>query len=473
MSSGENQAENQSTFRNVMHWLKDPRVRALLTLAILAIILFLFRDHYHFLEEGWAEILQANNWYIAAAVVAMGLSMVAQAEVMVALLRPAGVPVKRTSANALGLSANAWSSSFPGGPAISAAMIFREQMKWGASGVVASWYLVISGLFSGASMAILGLGAVFFLQANVHVFSLTLSIVALVALTLAANWIARHPGKVEAALLKAAAWFNRKRKKPEERFHEWIRSLVTQLRAVDLSPKWLGYAMGTSLLNWVFELLCLFLCVLAIGADPRVAGVILAFITAKLIGQAQITPGGLGPVDIMLTTMLVGTGGLTSGQAFAAVIVFRMISFALLTIIGWLVFLWTFVRAEEAEEAEKAGATNGKQEAQSGEAPGPAQAGGIGSDLTGSVTSKHTSSYHHRKAFNIRGITDGLAARASELESRPVPPATGPDAHENLHEPADAGEAGEGGESGAPSEPAEPSARDTPRKPDTPTPPDA
>ncbi|MCJ7857171.1 lysylphosphatidylglycerol synthase transmembrane domain-containing protein [Corynebacterium kalidii] len=334
-------------WRVFLQWVKDPRVRALITLMLLGAIIFLARDHYHFLEEGWAAMLQANNWYILAAVVAMGLSMVAQAEVMVALLRPAGVPVKRSSANALGLSANAWSSTFPGGPAISAAMIFREQMKWGATGVVASWYLVISGALSGASMALLGFGAVFFLQANVHVFSLTASLLVLVSLMLVANWASRHPDKVQAKLLSAMTWFNTKRRKPAERFHEQIRSFAQQLRAVDLSPKWLSYAVSVSLLNWVLEIVCLFLCILAIGAEPSIAGAILAFIVAKLMGQAQITPGGLGPVDITLTTMLVGTAGLGSGQAVAAVIVFRMVSFALLTLVGWLVFLWTFVRPEE------------------------------------------------------------------------------------------------------------------------------
>lgn len=341
----------RARWRAVLHWLKDPRVRALITLMLLGAIIFLARDHYHFLAEGWEAMLQANNWYILAAVVVMGLSMIAQAEVMVVLLRSADVPVKRTSANALGLSANAWSSTFPGGPAISAAMIFREQLKWGASPVVASWYMVISGALSGAGMAILGFGAVFFLRANVHVVSLTLSLVALVALTVAANWIARHPATVRSGLLKAVSWFNRKRGKPEDRFHEQVTGLVSQLQAVDLPPKRLGYAVVLSMLNWVLEIICLMLCILAIGAEPNVAGAVLAFISAKLIGQAQITPGGLGPVDIMLTTMLVGTAGLGSGQAVAAVIVFRMISFALLTIVGWLVFLWTFVRPEEARES--------------------------------------------------------------------------------------------------------------------------
>lgn len=387
-------------WRMILQWLKDPRVRALLTLMLLGAIIFLARDHYHFLEEGWAAMLQANNWYILAAVVAMGLSMVAQAEVMVALLRPAGVPVKRTSANALGLSANAWSSSFPGGPAISAAMIFREQMKWGATPVIASWYLVISGALSGAAMAILGFGAVFFLQANVHVFSLTFSLVALIALTLAANWVARNPEKVQAGLLAAMTWFNEKRHKPADRFHEQIRSFADQLRAVDLSPKWLGYAVFVSLLNWVLEIVCLFLCILAIGAEPSVAGAVLAFIMAKLVGQAQITPGGLGPVDITLTTMLVGTAGLGSGQAVAAVIVFRMISFALLTLVGWLVFLWTFVRPEEAQDAAASGAGTGG----AGDTTGSAGSAG-GASGTSDVRRRSG------RGLTFRQITGGSAAR--------------------------------------------------------------
>lgn len=376
----------RSTWRTILQWLKDPRVRALITLALLAVIIFLARDHYHFLEEGWEAMLQANNWYILAAVVAMGLSMVAQAEVIVVLLRSADVPVKRTSANALALSANAWSSSFPGGPAISAAMIFREQMKWGASAVVASWYMVISGALSGAGMAILGFGAVFFLQANVHIFSLTLSIIGLAALTLAANWVAHHPDKVKAWLLKVVTWFNRKRHKPEDRFHEQVSGFASQLQAVDLTPKRLGYSILLSLFNWLFEILCLFLCIMAIGAEPNIAGAVIAFITAKLVGQAQITPGGLGPVDIMLTGMLVGTAGLSSGQAFAAVIVFRMISFVLLTIIGWLVFLWTFVRAEEAERNSDDTSGDDRQ--------------------SGSSTYGRTS-----QGPTVRQITDGTAAR--------------------------------------------------------------
>lgn len=324
--------------------MRDPRVRALLTLLLLVIIAFALRGHYHFFADGWEAIKKANNWYVTAASVAMLLAMVAQAEVMVVLLNSAGVRVRRSTANALGLAANAWSSTFPGGPAISAAMIFKEQLKWGATPVIASWYMVISGALSGAGMAILGFGAMFFLSADMHPYSMAFTLLVLVALAWVTNWIAKHPQKVEDALLRLLRWYNRRRDAPEDRWSDKISGFADQLGAVRLPPSRLILSIILSLFNWIAEILCLLFAVHAVGASPPVAGVVLAFITAKLVGQAQITPGGLGPVDAALTGMLVGVAQMGSAKAFAAVIVFRMISFLGLAIIGWLVFLWTFVR---------------------------------------------------------------------------------------------------------------------------------
>lgn len=329
--------------RRIILWLKDPRVRALLTLLVIGIVAFALRGHYHLFQDGWDAIKAANNWYITVAVVAMALAMVFQAEVMVVLLRSAGVAVKRTSANALGFAANAWSATFPGGPAISAAMIFREQLKWGATPVIASWYMVISGVLSGAGMAILGFGSMFFVTADLHPYSMATTIVVLILLAFGANWVARHPDRVERWLQRVLAAFNRWRNAPEDRWSDKVSGFADQLGAVELKPTKLGWSVVLSLLNWVAEIFCLLFCVLAVGGEAPVAGVVLAFITAKLVGQAQVTPGGLGPVDAALTGMLVGVAQMGSGKAFAAVIVFRMISFVGLAIVGWLVFVWTFV----------------------------------------------------------------------------------------------------------------------------------
>lgn len=347
-------------------------VRALLSLALIGLIAFVAREHLHFISEGWRELAHADKRWIALAVVALALSMVAQAEVMVVLLRSAGVKVKRTTVNWLGLAANSWSSTFPGGPALSAAMIFREQLKWGATTVIASWYMLLSGALAGGGMAILAIGAVFFLGLTVKPVTLALSLLALVALALLTNWVAKNRDVVERWLVNRLRTYNTRRGKPADRFTDSVRGFSRQLSAVELPLPKLAAAIAASLGNWIFEILCLLACIYAVGATPPIAGAVLAFLTAKLVGQAQVTPGGLGPVDVALTSALVGFGTLTSVQAFGAVIVFRMLSFVGLTIVGWIVFFATKMVTPKGE-AEQVAADNGRPQEKVQEPVGEAQ----------------------------------------------------------------------------------------------------
>ncbi|RAV32487.1 lysylphosphatidylglycerol synthase transmembrane domain-containing protein [Corynebacterium heidelbergense] len=334
--------------------LRSRRVRIALALVVLAVLAFFARNHLHFISEGWAELRQADPRWLIPAVIAQALTMVTQAEVMVVLLRSAGVKVRRWTANMLGLAANAWSASFPGGPALSAAMIFREQIKWGATPVIASWYMVISGALSGGGMAILGLGSVYFLGLRVKPVTLAISIAVLIALAIATNWCARNPKTVEQWLLGRLRAFNRWRRQPEDRWTAALHGFADQLSAVDLPLPRLGLAINWSLWNWIFEIICLWACVMSIGGEPPVAGVVLSFIAAKVAGQTQVTPGGLGPVDLALTSSLVAFAALTSAQAFAAVIVFRMLSFVGLVAIGWLVFFATKLATPRVRPANEA-----------------------------------------------------------------------------------------------------------------------
>lgn len=336
-----------------MSVLRHPGVRSTLVLGLLVIIGFVGREHLHFIGDGWRELGKANNGWILAAVVALAISMVAQAELMVILLRSAGITVKRGKVNVLGLAANAWSATFPGGPALSAAMIFREQLRWGATPVIASWYMLLSGAIAGGGMALLALGAVFFLGLTVKPATLLISILFLLAIAGAANWLATHPVQVERWLIRRVKAFNRWRKQPEERWVDQLEGFSHQLAAVRLPFPTLLRAVIVSLGNWVFEILCLIACIYAVGADPAIAAVTLSFLAAKLVGQAQVTPGGLGPVDVALTSALVGVAGMTSVSAFAAVIVFRMLSFVGLTAVGWLVYFAARVPTPRAVAAEK------------------------------------------------------------------------------------------------------------------------
>ena len=317
---------------------QSPWTRIIVSLVALAAIGYFAHAHFGFIEDGWAELRAADNsWLIWAAITVLA-SLFAQAEVMVVLLRSAGINVRRRSANVLGFVANAWSASLPGGPVVSAAMIFREQLRWGATPVIASWYMVFSGLLSGSGMALLAIGAVFFLGLKVSPLTLGISIVALIGLASLTNWAARHPKTVENWMVERLRALNRRLRKPEDRWVKNLNGFSEQLSSVELPLPRLALATTWSLMNWILEILCLLACIMAIGATPPIAGVVLSFMTAKLAGQAQVTPGGLGIVDFALTSTLVAFAGLTSGQAFAAVVVFRMFSLVGLVAIGWIVY---------------------------------------------------------------------------------------------------------------------------------------
>ncbi|WP_426716179.1 YbhN family protein [Corynebacterium auriscanis] len=329
---------SQSKGKAILAFLRRPWVRAVLSLLLLVAILVAARDQLHFIGDGWREMIRADDRWLWEAAAMMGLAMLAQAEVMVVLMRSAGVKVSRLRVNALGLAANSVSSTFPGGPAISAAMIFREQMKWGATTVISSWYLVLSGVLAGGGMALLAIGAVFFIGRKFDLSTALFSLAALVILALATNWVASHPHEMERWLRARLRAYNRWRHKPVDRFEEKLVGLAEQLSTVQLPLPRLAISITASMAKWVFEILCLLGCIYAVGAEPPIAGVVLSFLAAKLVGQAQVTPGGLGPVDVALTTSLVGVASMTSVQAFASVICFRMISFVGLTIVGWIVF---------------------------------------------------------------------------------------------------------------------------------------
>ena len=82
------------------------------------------------------------------------------------LLRSAGVPVRQWRSEAAFYAGNALSTTLPGGPVLSATFIYRQQRIWGASPVVASWQLVMSGAMQVIGLALLGLGGAFLLGAK-------------------------------------------------------------------------------------------------------------------------------------------------------------------------------------------------------------------------------------------------------------------------------------------------------------------
>lgn len=326
-------------------------LRWTITAAIFVVAAVLTARNWTVVTKGVRILARVDAWWLAVSIVSVAASLYAMAEVMRLLLRSGGVAAAtRRKTNALVLASNAWSVTVPGGAAFSTALQIKRMMEWGATAVLVSWFVLFSGALSFLGLAFLGVGSLFFIgQGGAPAVLIAIAIVVLLATILL--WrLSQDP----AILNSIGGWglrlFNRIRKKPANTDLVRLRGVVNQLTSVKLSPQVLGISFFWSFMNWVTEIVCLYASIRAIGVDDISATkVLLAFVTGKLAGFIQATPGGVGTVEAVLTAALIA-GGTSGAEAFAAVLVYRIVSFILVAIVGWIVYLLRFDHKKESEE---------------------------------------------------------------------------------------------------------------------------
>ena len=126
---------------------------------------------------------------------------------------------------------------------------------------------------------------------------------------------------------------------------EVARRAVDRLTAVRPTRTDRAVAGAWGVANWVLDCTCLALAFPSVGAGVPWRGLLLAYGAGQLAANLPITPGGLGAVEGSLTVALVAYGG---GQVatVAAVLVYRIITFWLLLVVGW--GAWLFLRRSAA-----------------------------------------------------------------------------------------------------------------------------
>ncbi|MFA9401266.1 MAG: YbhN family protein, partial [Acidobacteriota bacterium] len=92
-----------------------------------------------------------------------------------------------------------------------------------------------------------------------------------------------------------------------------------------LGSRW-WEALLASIGRWLFDFGVLLVVLLALGVDAGPALVLLAYVTASLLGMIPITPGGLGFVEAGLTATL-ALAGVNAGDAIVATLAYRLVSF--------------------------------------------------------------------------------------------------------------------------------------------------
>ncbi|MFV0259690.1 MAG: YbhN family protein [Acidimicrobiales bacterium] len=335
------------------HWWQSPLVRIVAGLVVMtAAFVWGLPAFASYAEVGQAlSDVDTRMWLLLAATGAANLTLpsVAQAVAVPGLrLRHAVLSDWTTSAI---------SNLIPGGGAIALGITWTMYRSWSVPPAAISRAVVVTGVFDVLIKLIAPLAGVIWLategqvgpgmvQATLIGLVLFLAAVAVAVTVLAGPGLARWLGHLLDRLpLIGTGWPDRLsvlRSETIELLHE---------RGIRLT----GWTAAGHLSLYIL----LLVCVRAVGIDRAgitAAEVFAALAFGRLVAVIPITPGGLGVMEVGLTSALVAVGTADKSAVVAAVLVFRSITFAgpiPLGLISWLI--WSVTTRHHPQHAPDAG----------------------------------------------------------------------------------------------------------------------
>jgi uncharacterized membrane protein YbhN (UPF0104 family)/pimeloyl-ACP methyl ester carboxylesterase len=289
-------------------------------------------------------VLGHLHWpWLPAALLLESASMAAFAVMLRGLLAAGGASVGIRPMLATAYAANAVSVSVPlAGPSLATAFTFRRFTRQGADAPLAGWSLLVGGVISSAAAALIVVGGAL-VSGNTVVTAVTVLVGVLAVAILVATVAAVRRPWLRAALERPAGWMLRQGSQllrrpaadPVQTIRAWTQRLVS-LR-LPLSG-WIT-ATGLALANWLADAAVLAVSIRAAGATVPWHDLLLVYGSGIAAQSLNITPGGLGVAEGSLSLALVATG-LDASRALAAVLLYRLASFWLVALAGWLVVFW-------------------------------------------------------------------------------------------------------------------------------------
>lgn len=318
---------------------------------ILAVAVILGVEAYLFwptLSQSLRELRHIQWEWVVACVVAVFFSFDSYAQVSRVLLVSAGVKVKQMQVLGLQFASNAVSQSLPGGQVLAPTLVYRRTRRWGASRVVAAWQIVMSGLLMSAGLAVLGIVSGLLAGAKTSPYSVVFSVGLLIVFMVLVQYVASHPDGLYVVGARLIRWVNDLRNKPEDWGLERWKEVLAQLQAVKLKRRYGIEAFGWSLFNWTADVACLAFACYAVGEAPGLAALAGAYAASKVVNTISPIPGGVGLVEGALVPALV-LAGMPLSQAFTATLLYRLVSYVLVVVIGWIVFFVSYRRSMDVD----------------------------------------------------------------------------------------------------------------------------
>lgn len=297
--------------------------------------------------SGTAVLLEHARWpWLVLAVPAEACSLLAYAALERRLLRAGQASIPLRTLLPITLAGNAIQNSLPGGPAWGAGYAFGQFRRRGADAVLATWALLATGFVSGAALVVLTIAGVVAAEGQAAANDLVGAVVVVAAVTVALAVAVRlglHARWAPRALTVLVRISQRIVHRPAGDPALVVRDAWERLTAVRPTPTDWTVAGAWGISNWILDCTCLALAFPSIGAGVPWRGLLLAYGAGQLAANLPITPGGLGAVEGSLTVALVAYGG-AQVPTVAAVLIYRVITFWLLLVVGWATYAflrWT------------------------------------------------------------------------------------------------------------------------------------
>jgi uncharacterized protein (TIRG00374 family) len=288
------------------------------------------------------RIVGKANWHWLAIAGALELlSMMAFARTQRIVLRAAGVHVPIPSMAATALAANALSVSLPMvGPGAATVFTYRRFQRVAQDPASSGWSLLMSGLISSLVwVLLLAVGAVLSGNPTATLSGVFGGGAILVVAIIGA--LALHRQRLKRAvtrpMIRVVRLMQRLTGSAARDPSDLVNNVLNRLLTFRMSPFEWAQTVALSAINWLASVGCLVASILAVGARVPWANVILVYCLGAAASSFNLTPGGLGVVEAVLTGGLVAAG-LNPAVAFGSVLTFRLFSLWLAMLVGWTIY---------------------------------------------------------------------------------------------------------------------------------------
>jgi len=273
-------------------------------------------------------------WWVLPAVVAEIGSYAAFTAMQYELLWAGHLRPPVTPLFKLSFASQAITNSLPVGNAVASVYGFRWFRRFGADNTLAVWALagtLVAASVSLSLVAIMGLGIAANEGASLDLVPVLVGTF-VIMLGIGSLFVYEKPlhAVVAGGLRVSVALTHR----PRGDTTAQIGRIMAWMTAVRLSWTQIGWIVFWGTLNWLLDCACFAMMFVAIDAPIPWKGLLLAYGAGQLAATLPITPGGLGVVEGSITVALVAFGGAEASTAYA-VLLYRVISFWLILVIGW------------------------------------------------------------------------------------------------------------------------------------------